>query len=301
MSDARAWSYRAGFGLALGTAAGIVLYVAYKERWRERLRNQTFTDDENVCNQHSTPLRHGFRDSPLQQYQGPFERPLEAGDAHIFSSNSVPIEDPEILHRLDYIYQSITELRHEVSELRNSLQGLATDIIGQFKSHITESQKASRRRRFVFHRERSDSTGSSSVYFTATSGTAQTDRESEGGPSEWTLVISINFTSTRYTTANPESDYDRESGRESDEDDESCETVKTVRRDSMDLMNEEEATLTFDSLEEEELLQHIVREKCEDEAKDGSEGSKQHLNQNYYSTDFVVNGQLEGNPGEFEH
>lgn len=287
MSDARAWSYRTGFGLALGTAAGIVLYVAYKEQWRKRWRIQTFTDNENVCNQHSTPLHHGFRDSPLQQYPVSFERPMEAGDAHIFSSSSALIEDPLILQRLDCIYQSITELRQEVKELRNSLQGLAANIIGQFKSHVTEGQKATRRRRFVLHRERSDSTESSSVYFTATSGSAYTDRESEGG----------------YTTANPESDYDRESGRESDEDDASCETVKTVRRDSMDLVNEEEATLTFDSLEEEDLvlLHHMVQEKGDDEANDGSDGSQQHLDQNYYRSDFLTNGQLEDNPREFEH
>ncbi|XP_078533328.1 regulator of microtubule dynamics protein 3-like [Lissotriton helveticus] len=284
MSDARAWSYRTGFGLALGTAAGIALYVAYKERWRKRWRIQTFTDNENVCNQHSTPLHHGFRDSPLQQYPVSFERSMEAGDAC-----SARIEDPVILQRLECIYQSITELRQEVKELGNSLQDLATNIIVQFQSHVTEGQKATRRRRFVLHRERSDSTGSSSVYFTATSGTAYTDRESEGG----------------YTTANPESDYDRESGRESDEDDASCETVKTVRRDSMDLVNEEEATLTFDSLEEEEedlvLLHHMVKEKGEGEAADGSDGSHQNLDQKYYRTDFVTNGQPEDNPGECVH
>jgi hypothetical protein len=48
-------------------------------------------------------------------------------------------------------------------------------------SHIEENQRVARRRRFPFARERSDSTGSSSVYFTASSGAALTDAESEGG------------------------------------------------------------------------------------------------------------------------
>ncbi|XP_073732910.1 regulator of microtubule dynamics protein 3 isoform X4 [Callorhinus ursinus] len=86
---------------------------------------------------------------------------------------------------------------------------------------MEESQRVARRRRFPFARERSDSTGSSSVYFTATSGATFTDAESEGG----------------YTTANAESDYERDSDRDSDdgEDEVSCETVKMGRKASPDL------------------------------------------------------------------
>lgn len=50
-----------------------------------------------------------------------------------------------------------------------------------FRSHMEENQRVARRRRFPFARERSDSTGSSSVYFTAASGGTFTDAESEGG------------------------------------------------------------------------------------------------------------------------
>lgn len=60
-----------------------------------------------------------------------------------------------------------------------------------------------------------------------------------------------------YTTANAESDYDRESEKESEEaeDETSCETVRLARKDSMDLVNDDEATLVFDTAGEEELNQ----------------------------------------------
>ncbi|XP_069493675.1 regulator of microtubule dynamics protein 3 isoform X2 [Ambystoma mexicanum] len=254
MSKLGTFSYRAGIGLVLGTATGIVVYGLYKQQWRKRIRRKNYDDDdEHLCNLHSTPVRLSCKDIPLQQTQVSHERhvQMEAGDAVLISSVPGPGDDVEVLDRLDFVLRSIAELRQEVAELRCCLQGLAVEIVGQLKSHITESQKATRRRRYLFHRERSDSTGSSSVYFTATSGTVCTDGESEGG----------------YTTANPESDYDRESGRESEEDEASCETVKTVRRDSMDLVNEEETTLTFDSLEDDELLQQRAEQKHDEDAE----------------------------------
>ncbi|NXS52223.1 RMD3 protein, partial [Brachypteracias leptosomus] len=158
-------------------------------------------------------------------------------------------EQLDLLERLDLVLRNISELRREVEELRGSLQGLAAEIVGEVRSHLEEAQKATRRRRFPFPRERSDSTGSSSIYFTASSGAANTDDgESEGG----------------YTTANAESDYDRESERESEEgeDEVSCETVRTVRRDSLDLVNEDETPLLLDSSLEEglgQLLQQADR------------------------------------------
>uniref|UniRef100_A0A8B9QR70 Regulator of microtubule dynamics protein 3 n=1 Tax=Anas platyrhynchos TaxID=8839 RepID=A0A8B9QR70_ANAPL len=163
----------------------------------------------------------------------------------------VPVEagDGDVLDRLDFMLRNIAELRKEVEELRNSLQHLAGEIVGEVRCHLEETQRVTRRRRFPFHRERSDSTGSSSIYFTANSGAATTDDgESEGG----------------YTTANAESDYDRESERESEEgeDEVSCETVRTVRRDSLDLVNEDETPLILDSLLEEglgQLLQQADR------------------------------------------
>ncbi|KAM6115246.1 regulator of microtubule dynamics protein 3 isoform 1-T1 [Pterocles gutturalis] len=184
--------------------------------------------------------------------------PPEAGDA-VTSTALLPHDaQVDVLERLDFVLRNISELRREVEELRNSLQCLAAEIVGEVRSHLEETQKVTRRRRFPFPRERSDSTGSSSVYFTASSGAANTDDgESEGG----------------YSTANAESDYDRESERESDEgeDEVSCETVKTVRRDSLDLVNEDETPLIFDSLLEEGLSQLLQQA---DRLHDGNEQEK---------------------------
>ncbi|KFP19468.1 Regulator of microtubule dynamics protein 3, partial [Egretta garzetta] len=181
--------------------------------------------------------------------------PVEAGDGAVYTPLLTQGEQVDVLERLDFVLRNIAELRKEVEELRNSLQHLATEIVGEVRSHLEETQKVTRRRRFPFPRERSDSTGSSSIYFTASSGTANTDDgESEGG----------------YTTANAESDYDRESERESEEgeDEVSCETVRTARRDSLDLINEDETHLISDSSVEEglgQLLQQADRLHSGDE------------------------------------
>ncbi|RLV97170.1 hypothetical protein DV515_00012018 [Chloebia gouldiae] len=128
-------------------------------------------------------------------------------------------EQLELLERLDFVVRNVAELRKEVEAVRSSLQELAMEIVGEVRTHLEETQRVTRRKKFPFSRDRSDSTASSSIYFTASSGILNTDDgESEGG----------------YTTANAESDYDRESELES-EDEVSCDTVRTMRRDSLDL------------------------------------------------------------------
>ncbi|XP_010154504.1 PREDICTED: regulator of microtubule dynamics protein 3, partial [Eurypyga helias] len=184
--------------------------------------------------------------------------PVEAGDGAVYTPLLAHAEQADVLERLDFVLRNISELRKEVEELRNSLQHLAAEIVGGVRSHLEETQKATRRRRFPFPRERSDSTGSSSIYFTASSGAANTDDgESEGG----------------YSTANAESDYDRESERESaeEEDEVSCETVRTARRDSLDLVNEDEGLLAVDSLLT-EGLGHLLQQA--DRLHDGDEQEK---------------------------
>ncbi|XP_036398213.1 regulator of microtubule dynamics protein 3-like [Megalops cyprinoides] len=142
----------------------------------------------------------------------------------------------ELKNRLDEVLQCVANLREEVSDLRSSLQGIVVQIVQDVKTGIEESQKAARRRRHFFPRERSDSQSSSSIYFTA-SGASLYDGESEGG----------------YTTANPESDYngdtDRDTDRETDketerdsedEDEQSCATVRTLKQDSQEEEEEDE-------------------------------------------------------------
>ncbi|XP_029095019.1 regulator of microtubule dynamics protein 3 isoform X1 [Monodon monoceros] len=202
---------RAGLGLLLGTAAGLgFLCALYSQRWK---RGQS--------QRQPSSLDYMQTSEPGRQVRPLRAAPGEAGDAAVLPS--LPREgQEEVLGRLEFVLTSLLALRGEVEELRRSLQGLAGQIVGEVRSHLEENQKVARRRRFTFARERSDSTGSSSVYFTATSGATFTDAESEGG----------------YTTANAESDYERDSERESDDDGEdevSCETVKMGRKDSLDL------------------------------------------------------------------
>ncbi|VFV23307.1 regulator of microtubule dynamics [Lynx pardinus] len=205
---------QAGLGLLLGTAAGLgFLCALYSQRWK---RTQRHGHGQSLPNS----LDYTQTSEPGRQVRPLRAVPGEAGDGAVLPS--LPREgQEEVLDRLDFVLSSLAALRREVEELRSSLQGLAGQIVGEVRSHMEESQRVARRRRFPFARERSDSTGSSSVYFTATSGATFTDAESEGG----------------YTTANAESDYEHDSDRESDdgEDEVSCETVKMGRKDSLDL------------------------------------------------------------------
>ncbi|EPQ03974.1 Regulator of microtubule dynamics protein 3 [Myotis brandtii] len=167
-------SARSGLGLLLGTAAGLgFLYALYRQRWKRTRRhgqNQLLPNSLDVTQ----------TSGPRRQVRSLRAVPGEAGDAAVLPS--LPPEGQEmVLDRLDFVLTSLVALRREVEELRSSLQGLAGQIVGEFRSHMEENQRVARRRRFPFARERSDSTGSSSVYFTATSGGTFTDAESEGG------------------------------------------------------------------------------------------------------------------------
>ncbi|XP_057577695.1 regulator of microtubule dynamics protein 3 isoform X2 [Hippopotamus amphibius kiboko] len=220
---------RAGLGLLLGTAAGLgFLCALYSQRWRR-------TQPHGQSQSQRSSLDYMQTSEPGRQVRPMRAVPGESGDAAV--PPSLPREgQEEVLDRLEFVLTSLVALRREVEELRSSLQGLAGQIVGEVRSHMEESQKVARRRRFPFARERSDSTGSSSVYFTATSGAAFTDAESEGG----------------YTTANAESDYERDSEKESDDDGEdevSCETVKMGRKDSLDLAVEVASGPAPDALE----------------------------------------------------
>ncbi|XP_066464748.1 regulator of microtubule dynamics protein 3 [Eleutherodactylus coqui] len=221
-------SYQVGLGLVAGVAAGVVVYMVHRQRHQnpnKKARKQNGYSVQVTTDRTSLPS---------------YSQALSANTDIVAASRT---EQLELLNRLDYVISSIAELRQEIESLRNVLHGLAEDIVGEFRSHLEENQRASRRRRYLPHRERTDSTGSSSIYFTTSSGAAQTDVESEGG----------------YSTANAESDFDRESSKGSEEEEEedevSCETVRTMRRDSGDLVTDDEGTmLAADPLDEDLTL-----------------------------------------------
>uniref|UniRef100_A0A8C5R621 Regulator of microtubule dynamics protein 3 n=1 Tax=Leptobrachium leishanense TaxID=445787 RepID=A0A8C5R621_9ANUR len=220
-------SYRLGFGLILGVAAGAVIYLVYRRNTKKHKTQITKQNGYHL----NKPSDH--RNNP------PASTVSKGESSHVALPHG---EQIELMNRLDYVLSSIVDLKREVETLRSSLHALTEDIVGEVRSQLEENQKAVRRRRYPLHRERTDSTGSSSIYFTTSSGAERTDVESEGG----------------YTTANAESDYDRESSKDSEEeaeDEVSCETVRTMRRDSVDLVMDDEVTmLTSDFVDEEMIL-----------------------------------------------
>ncbi|OCT68778.1 regulator of microtubule dynamics protein 3 isoform X2 [Xenopus laevis] len=223
-------SYRIGLGLVVGAAAGAVIYIVFR---RNRKKTRKWTSKQN-----------GYYSQKGDELDTSNNLQAIPGEADILTGSRG--EQLDLLNRLDYVLSSIVELRQEVETLRSSLHGLAEDIVGEVRTHLEENQRTLRRRRFLPHRERTDSTGSSSIYFTATSGAAHTDAESEGG----------------YSTAYAESDFERESSRASEaeeEDEVSCETIRTMRRDSVDLVtddddDDEATTIATDPVDEELTL-----------------------------------------------
>ncbi|XP_070843492.1 regulator of microtubule dynamics protein 3 isoform X2 [Chaetodon trifascialis] len=162
-----------------------------------------------------------------------------------------PEQQQELRNQLDQVLTCVSSLRSEVAELRGGLQDIALQIIQDVKKGVEDSQRVRRRRHFV-HRERTDSTSSSSIYFTASQGMASTYEEtSEGG----------------YSTACAESDYtDRDTDREDgererepepdqeseEEEDKSCATVLTLRQEDSQEDEVEERVLEEEDEEQEE-------------------------------------------------
>ncbi|NXX24955.1 RMD3 protein, partial [Nicator chloris] len=261
---ARAGS-RLGMALGLAAGAGLCLGVLWAMRRRSKEAERPLRHGTSGIGRRGS--RVGMRGMGLEYVVPGALLLADAGDGAVPSTLLRQDEQLELLERLDFVVTNIVELRREVEELRNSLQHLAVEIVGEVRTHLEETQRVTRRRKFPFSRDRSDSTGSSSIYFTASSGNANTDDgESEGG----------------YTTANAESDYDRESERESEEgeDDMSCDTVRTVRRQSLDLISEDESLLVLDSSLEQglgQLLEQADRLHSGDE-RDKREGFQLLLN-----------------------
>lgn len=59
--------------------------------------------------------------------------PVEAGDGAAAAPLLPQDEQVDVLERLDFVLRNISELRKEVEELRNSLQHLAAEIVGEVR------------------------------------------------------------------------------------------------------------------------------------------------------------------------
>ncbi|KAL4656427.1 regulator of microtubule dynamics protein 3 [Arapaima gigas] len=225
-------------GVAAGVTAGaaLLVYFVYREK-RRRRRSASVVRGGDPATQLELHVCDSVSSTTVP--------PLGVGRA------LQPEQGVELQCRLDEVLQCVAVLRGEVAELRVSLQDIAVQIVHDVKMGLEESQKAARRRRHLFPRERTDSLSSSSIYFTA-SGVSLYDGESEGG----------------YTTANPESDYngdtDRETDKEQDvvsddEEDRSCATVRELTRNSQqEDEDEDEASLLLDAELPSEELAHLL-------------------------------------------
>ncbi|XP_022593748.1 regulator of microtubule dynamics protein 3 [Seriola dumerili] len=235
---------RNGFiGLAVGATAGLglIAFIIYREiskRKSQRLVLEARPAARLFDGADGAALLREALDAQEAEAQ---QQALAAVEAVVQGLS--PEQQLELRNQLDQVLSCVASLRSEVAELRGGLQDIALQIIQDVKKGVEDSQRL-RRRRHVVHRERTDSTSSSSIYFTASQGMASAyDETSEGG----------------YSTAYAESDYtdrdtDKEEGEQQpeqeseEEEDRSCATVLTLRQED----SQEEEVEEDRELEEEE-------------------------------------------------
>ncbi|XP_023259871.1 regulator of microtubule dynamics protein 3-like, partial [Seriola lalandi dorsalis] len=239
---------RNGFiGLAVGATAGLglIAFIIYREiskRKSQRLVLEARPAARLFDGADGAALLREALDAQEAEAQ---QQALAAVEAVVQGLS--PEQQLELRNQLDQVLSCVASLRSEVAELRGGLQDIALQIIQDVKKGVEDSQRL-RRRRHVVHRERTDSTSSSSIYFTASQGMASAyDETSEGG----------------YSTAYAESDYtdrdtDKEEGAQQpeqeseEEEDRSCATVLTLRQeDSQEEEVEEDRELEEEEEEEE--------------------------------------------------
>uniref|UniRef100_A0A3B5LCZ9 Uncharacterized protein n=1 Tax=Xiphophorus couchianus TaxID=32473 RepID=A0A3B5LCZ9_9TELE len=209
-------------GLAVGATAslGLIGILIYRERSRRRSQ------------------RLESRGQPAARLPDQAVAAMEA-----VVQGLSPEQQLELRIQLDQVLSCVASLRSEVAELRGGLQDIALQIIQDVKKGVEDSQRV-RRRRHV-NRERTDSTSSSSIYFTASQDVGAVQHE----------VLVLGF---RYSTAYAESEYtepdedepEPEPESEEDEEERSCATVLTLRQE--DSQEEEERKVEEEEEEEEE-------------------------------------------------
>ncbi|XP_031179770.1 regulator of microtubule dynamics protein 3 [Sander lucioperca] len=240
-------------GLAVGATAGcgLIAFIIYKEIVRRR--SQRLVLEARPASRLFDGVDKAvlLRDAMDVQEAEAQQQALAAVEAVVHGLS--PEQQLEFRNQLDDVLTCVASLRSEVAELRGGLQDIAQQIIQDVKKGVEDSQRVRRRRHFV-HRERNDSTGSSSIYFTASQGMASTyETTSEGG----------------YSTAYAESDYtdrdtdkeegEREPEQESEEEEErSCATVLTIRQEDSQEEEVEERGLEEEDEEDEGRLQLVT-------------------------------------------
>ncbi|XP_011616768.1 regulator of microtubule dynamics protein 3 [Takifugu rubripes] len=230
------WLGRNGLiGLAVGASAafGFIAYIIYREKKSRKMQKMILQPPAAPQAFDLTDGATLLRDTHDAQVVEAQRQALAAVEAVLQGLS--PNQQLELRNQLDQVLNCVASLRTEVAELRGGLQDIAQQMIPDVNQRV-------RRRRHVVHRERTDSTSSSSIYFTASQ--SAFEDTSEGG----------------YTTAYAESDYtdrdsekeegDQEPEQESDEDEKSCATVVTLRQE--DSQEEED--------EDSEIVEEVVVE-----------------------------------------
>ncbi|XP_034999707.1 regulator of microtubule dynamics protein 3 [Hippoglossus stenolepis] len=231
-------------GLAVGATAslGLIALMIYREVSKRRFQRLVLE---------ARPSRRLFDGAGAELLQETLEAQEEKAQQQALAAVEAvvqglsPEQQLELRNQLDQVLSCVDSLRSEVAELRGGLQDIAVQIIQDVKKGVEDSQRV-RRRRHVVHRDRNDSTSSSSIYFTASQGMASAYEEtSEGG-------YSTAYAESDYTdrdTDREEQEPEKEPEQESEEDEDgSCATVITLRQED----SQEEEVDECRELEEEE-------------------------------------------------
>ncbi|XP_005814491.1 regulator of microtubule dynamics protein 3-like [Xiphophorus maculatus] len=228
-------------GLAVGATAslGLIGILIYRERSRKR--------SQRLESRGQPAARLPDQADGAALFQEPLDaQEMEAQQQAVAAVEAVvqglsPEQQLELRIQLDQVLSCVASLRSEVAELRGGLQDIALQIIQDVKKGVEDSQRV-RRRRHV-NRERTDSTSSSSIYFTASQDVGNTNEEtSEGG-------YSTAYAESEYTEPD-EDEPEPEPESEEDEEERSCATVLTLRQE--DSQEEEERKVEEEEEEEEE-------------------------------------------------